>query len=101
MGTPVIVDAVRTPLGKRRGWLSGVHPANLLGHALTQVLERSGLDSGEVDQVIGGCVTQAGEQSNDMVRGPGSTPGSPSAPAPPRSTRSAAPASSPHTWCTT
>ncbi len=68
MGTPVIIDAVRTPLGKRRGWLSGVHPANLLGHALTQVLERSGLDSGEVDQVVGGCVTQAGEQSNDMVR---------------------------------
>ena len=68
MGTPVIIDAVRTPLGKRRGWLAGVHPANLLGHALTQVLERSGLDSGEVDQVIGGCVTQAGEQSNDMVR---------------------------------
>ena len=68
MGIPVIIDAVRTPLGKRRGWLSGVHPANLLGHALTQVLERSGLDSGEVDQVVGGCVTQAGEQSNDMVR---------------------------------
>jgi acetyl-CoA C-acetyltransferase len=68
MGNPVIIDAVRTPLGKRRGWLSGVHPANLLGHALTQVLERSGLDSGEVDQVVGGCVTQAGEQSNDMVR---------------------------------
>jgi len=68
MGTPVIVDAVRTPLGKRRGWLAGVHPANLLGHALTQLLERSGLDPAEVDQVIGGCVTQAGEQSNDMVR---------------------------------
>jgi acetyl-CoA C-acetyltransferase len=68
MGTPVIVDAVRTPLGKRGGWLAGVHPANLLGHVLTQLLERSGLDAGEVDQVIGGCVTQAGEQSNDMVR---------------------------------
>ena len=68
MGTPVIIDAVRTPLGKRRGWLAGVHPANLLGHALTQLLERSGLDPAEVDQVIGGCVTQAGEQSNDMVR---------------------------------
>ena len=68
MGTPVIVDAVRTPLGKRRGWLAGVHPANLLGHTLTQLLEHAGLDSEEVDQVIGGCVTQAGEQSNDMVR---------------------------------
>ena len=68
MGTPVIVDAVRTPLGKRRGWLAGVHPANLLGDVLTALLERTGLDSDEVDQVIGGCVTQAGEQSNDMVR---------------------------------
>jgi acetyl-CoA C-acetyltransferase len=68
MGTPVIVDAVRTPLGKRGGWLAGVHPADLLGHALVQLLDRAGLDAGEVDQVIGGCVTQAGEQSNDMVR---------------------------------
>ena len=63
MGTPVIVEAIRTPLGRRRGWLAGVHPAVLLGHALTEVLARSGLDPAEVDQVIGGCVTQAGEQS--------------------------------------
>jgi len=68
MGNPVIIDALRTPLGKRRGWLAGVHPANLLGATLTALLARAGLDSEEVDQVIGGCVTQAGEQSNDMVR---------------------------------
>jgi acetyl-CoA C-acetyltransferase len=68
MGTPVIVDAVRTPLGKRNGWLAGVHPAVLLGFAQTQVLARSGVDSDLVEQVVGGCVTQAGEQSNDMVR---------------------------------
>ena len=68
MGNPVIVEAVRTPLGRRRGWLAGVHPAVLLGHAMTQVLERAGLDPAEVEQVVGGCVTQAGEQSNDMVR---------------------------------
>jgi acetyl-CoA C-acetyltransferase len=68
MGTPVIVDAVRTPLGKRRGWLAGVHPAVLLGFAQSQVLARAGIDSDLVDQVVGGCVTQAGEQSNDMVR---------------------------------
>ena len=68
MGTPVIVDAVRTPLGKRRGWLAGVHPADLLGHTLTALLDRAGVDSEVVDQVVGGCVTQAGEQSNDMVR---------------------------------
>ncbi|WP_193609005.1 steroid 3-ketoacyl-CoA thiolase [Nocardioides lijunqiniae] len=68
MGTPVIVDAVRTPLGKRRGWLAGVHPAVLLGFTQTEVLRRAGIDSELVDQVVGGCVTQAGEQSNDMVR---------------------------------
>jgi acetyl-CoA C-acetyltransferase len=68
MGTPVIVDAVRTPLGKRKGWLAGVHPAVLLGFAQRRVLERSGVDPDLVEQVVGGCVTQAGEQSNDMVR---------------------------------
>jgi len=68
MGTPVIVDAVRTPLGKRKGWLAGVHPAVLLGFAQRQVLERSGVDPELVEQVVGGCVTQAGEQSTDMVR---------------------------------
>ncbi len=68
MGIPVIVDAVRTPLGKRRGHLAGIHPAVLLGFAQSQVLERAGLDSAYVDQAVGGCVTQAGEQSNDMIR---------------------------------
>ncbi|MEN8705424.1 acetyl-CoA C-acetyltransferase [Nocardioides marinisabuli] len=68
MGTPVIVDAVRTPLGKRNGWLAGVHPAQLLGFVQRQVIERAGIDADLVEQVVGGCVTQAGEQSNDMVR---------------------------------
>ena len=68
MGTPVIIDAVRTPLGKRNGWLAGVHPGVLIGHAMAEVLARSGLDSDLVDQVVAGCVTQAGEQSNGMVR---------------------------------
>src|SRR3954453_4270837 len=68
MGTPVIVDAVRTPLGKRKGWLAGGHPAALLGFAQAEVLRRAGVDPELVDQVVGGCVTQAGEQSNDMVR---------------------------------
>src|SRR6476646_8200328 len=67
-GSPVIIEAVRTPLGKKRGWLAGVHPGALLGHAMTSVLERSGLDPALVEAVIGGCVTQSGEQSNDMVR---------------------------------
>jgi acetyl-CoA C-acetyltransferase len=68
MGNPVIVDAVRTPLGKRKGWLAGVHPAVLLGFAQSEVIRRAGLDAELVEQVVGGCVTQAGEQSNDMVR---------------------------------
>ncbi|ANH39869.1 3-ketoacyl-CoA thiolase [Nocardioides dokdonensis FR1436] len=68
MGTPVIVDAVRTPLGKRNGWLAGAHPAQLLAFVQREVIERSGIDPELVEQVVGGCVTQAGEQSNDMVR---------------------------------
>ncbi len=68
MGNPVIVEAVRTPQGKRRGWLAGLHPAELLGAAQIEVLKRSGIDPELVEQVIGGCVTQAGEQSNNMVR---------------------------------
>lgn len=68
MGNPVIVEAVRTPLGKRGGWLAGVHPAELLGFMQRTVLERAGVDPALVEQVIGGVVSQAGEQSNDMVR---------------------------------
>jgi len=68
MGTPVIVDAVRTPLGKRKGWLAGLHPAQMLGFVQQEVLRRAGVDPALVEQVVGGCVTQAGEQSNDMVR---------------------------------
>ena len=68
MGTPVIVDAVRTPLGKRNGGLAGVHPGELLGFVMREVLDRAGVDAALVEQVVGGVVTQAGEQSNDMVR---------------------------------
>ncbi|MFE4002683.1 steroid 3-ketoacyl-CoA thiolase [Nocardioides sp. YIM B13467] len=68
MGTPVIVEAVRTPIGKRKGWLTGLHPGVLLGAAQVEVLKRAGIDPDLVDQVIGGCVSQAGEQSNNMVR---------------------------------
>ncbi|MEO6471867.1 MAG: steroid 3-ketoacyl-CoA thiolase, partial [Aeromicrobium sp.] len=66
--TPVIVDAVRTPQGKRNGVLAGIHPAVLLGMAQSEVISRAGIEADLVDQVIGGCVTQAGEQSNNMVR---------------------------------
>jgi acetyl-CoA C-acetyltransferase len=68
VGTPVIVEAVRTPIGKRGGWLAGLHPAELLGAAQRCVVERSGIDPELVEQLIGGCVTQAGEQSNNVTR---------------------------------
>jgi acetyl-CoA C-acetyltransferase len=68
MGNPVIVEAVRTPIGKRGGWLSGLHAAELLGAAQRGLLDRAGLDPMLVEQVIGGCVTQAGEQSNNVTR---------------------------------
>src|SRR5213076_447243 len=68
MGTPVIVEAVRTPIGKRGGWLAGLHAAELLGAAQRAVVERAGLDPALVEQVLGGCVTQAGEQSNNVTR---------------------------------
>ncbi|MEV0335804.1 steroid 3-ketoacyl-CoA thiolase [Nocardia sp. NPDC050717] len=68
MGTPVIVEAVRTPIGKRRGQLSGLHAAELLGLAQRGLLDRAGIDPADVEQVIGGCVTQAGEQSNNVTR---------------------------------
>jgi acetyl-CoA C-acetyltransferase len=68
VGTPVIVEAVRTPIGKRGGWLAGLHAAELLGTAQLAIVERSGIDPSVVEQVIGGCVTQAGEQSNNVTR---------------------------------
>jgi len=68
VGIAVIVEAVRTPIGRRRGALAGLHPAELLGYAQTAVLERAGLDPAEVEQVAGGCVTQAGEQAGNVTR---------------------------------
>ena len=68
MGTAVIVEAVRTPIGRRRGALAGLHPAELLGHAQTALLERAALEPAAVEQVAGGCVTQAGEQAGNITR---------------------------------
>ncbi|MBO0873040.1 MAG: steroid 3-ketoacyl-CoA thiolase [Pseudonocardia sp.] len=68
MGSPVIVGAARTPIGRRRGALSGLHPAEILGAALRGVIDRTGISPALVEQVIGGCVTQAGEQSNNITR---------------------------------
>lgn len=68
MTEAVIVEAARTPVGRRRGVLSGLHPAELLGLAQKGLLARAGLAPDTVEQVIGGCVTQAGEQSNNVTR---------------------------------
>jgi acetyl-CoA C-acetyltransferase len=68
VGSAVIVEAVRTPIGKRNGWLAGLHAAEVLGAAQTALVERAGIDPGLVEQVAGGCVTQAGEQSNNVTR---------------------------------
>jgi acetyl-CoA C-acetyltransferase len=68
VGTAVIVEAVRTPIGRRRGALAGLHPVELLGHAQTAVLERAALEPAAVEQVAGGCVTQAGEQAGNVTR---------------------------------
>jgi acetyl-CoA C-acetyltransferase len=68
MADVVIVEAVRTPIGRRNGGLSTVHPADLLGTVLSEVVGRSGVDPTEVEQVVGGCVSQVGEQSFNVTR---------------------------------
>jgi acetyl-CoA C-acetyltransferase len=64
----VIVEAVRSPIGRRNGGLASVHPADLLGTVLTELIDRSGIDPTEVDQVVAGCVSQVGEQSFNIGR---------------------------------
>jgi acetyl-CoA acyltransferase len=70
MGSAVIVDAVRTASGKGKagGGLSGVHPVDLLASVLAELVDRNGLDPAQVDDVIGGCVTQSGEQALNITR---------------------------------
>src|ERR1700740_55043 len=68
MAEVVIIDAVRTPVGRRNGGLSTVHPADLLGTALTELMARTGIDPGQVGQVVTGCVSQVGEQSFNIGR---------------------------------
>jgi acetyl-CoA C-acetyltransferase len=68
MAEAVIVEAVRTPIGKRNGWLAGLHPALTLGHVQREVIARTGIAATEVEQVVGGCVTQGGEQASSVTR---------------------------------
>ncbi|MFM8238000.1 MAG: thiolase family protein, partial [Actinomycetota bacterium] len=68
MPTAVIVDAVRTPLGRRNGTLKDVHPVDLAAHVLRAVVERNDLDPALVEDVIMGCVSQVGAQSLNVAR---------------------------------
>jgi acetyl-CoA acyltransferase len=68
MRDAVIVEAVRTPTGKRGGGLSGVHSADLSAHVLQALVERTGIDPALVDDVVWGCVSQVGEQTFDIAR---------------------------------
>src|SRR3954467_6692646 len=68
MAEAVIVEAVRTPIGKRNGWLAGLHPALALGHVQREVITRAGIKPEEVEQVVAGCVTQGGEQASNIGR---------------------------------
>jgi acetyl-CoA C-acetyltransferase len=63
-----IVEAVRTPVGKRNGGLAGVHPADLGAHALTALIERSGIDPAAVEDVVFGCLDTIGPQAGDIAR---------------------------------
>src|SRR5580704_6529207 len=68
MREAVIVDAVRTPVGRRDGSLKGWHPVDLLAHTLQALMQRSKLDPALVDDVIAGCVMQVGEQAANVGR---------------------------------
>ena len=68
MAQPVIIEAVRTPIGKRNGWLSGLRAPDLLGAVQVEVVKRAGIDPASVEQIVGGCVTQAGEQGFNVTR---------------------------------
>jgi acetyl-CoA C-acetyltransferase len=68
MSNPVVVEAVRTPIGRRRGRLAGLKPQAVLAHAQLALVERAGIDPADVGQVFAGCVTQAGEQGGHVGR---------------------------------
>jgi acetyl-CoA C-acetyltransferase len=63
-----IVDAVRTPVGKRNGGLAGVHPADLGAHVIRAVVERTGVDPAAIDDVVVGCLDNIGAQAGDIAR---------------------------------
>src|SRR5215207_7787722 len=64
----VILGGVRTPFGRRGGQLAGWHPVELLSYTLKGLIEQTGIDPAEVEDVIGGCVSQVGEQALNVTR---------------------------------
>src|SRR6201992_1096388 len=68
MRETVIVEAVRTPVGKRNGGLSSMHAADLSAVVLTELMERTGIDPDIIDDVVWGCVSQVGDQSSNIGR---------------------------------
>ena len=64
----VIVDAVRSAVGRKKGALGWVHPTDVLGPVLMQLLERNGVESSQVDQVVGGCINKLGAQGMNVTR---------------------------------
>src|SRR5260221_5541408 len=68
MAQAYIVDAVRSPVGRRGGGLSQVHPADLGAHALAALMDRTGVDPGAVEDVVFGCVDTVGGQAGDIAR---------------------------------
>ncbi|MBO0873683.1 MAG: acetyl-CoA C-acetyltransferase, partial [Pseudonocardia sp.] len=68
MPEAVIVEAIRTPIGKRNGALAGVHAVDLSALVLTALVERTGVDPATIDDVVWGCVSQVGDQSSNVGR---------------------------------
>ena len=96
----VIVEAVRTPIGrghKEKGYYKDTHPNELLGTCYSEVIDRAGIDAGEVEDVITGCVQQIGEQAFNVGRNAWLQAGLPMETPRPPSTASAAPPSRPST----
>src|SRR4029077_3653044 len=76
----VIVEAVRSPIGRRNGKLKDIHPVVLGSLVLKEIIKRAGIEADQVDDVVFGCVTQAGEQSLNVARSAWLTAGFPVTP---------------------
>src|SRR5277367_3690160 len=63
-----IIDAVRTPVGRKKGSLSAMHPADLGAHAITALMQRTGIDPAAIDDVVFGCCDTIGPQAGDVAR---------------------------------